>query len=68
MSRMTSQYPERVYSSSEEGRQRSAAEWRRPGKISPGWLLAGLAGIGIAAWMVYHFGPDFVRYVKMERM
>ncbi len=38
------------------------------GKIPKGWMLAGLAGIGVAAWMVWHFGPDFVRYMKMERM
>lgn len=67
MSRLASQYPERIYSSGEEERQRQRME-RRGGGISTGWMLAGLAGIGLATWMVYHFGPDVARYLKMERM
>lgn len=68
MSRMTSQYPERVYSSSEEKGMLHLPKMGGMKKSSRGWMLAGLAGVGIAAWMVWRFGPDFVRYVKMERM
>jgi hypothetical protein len=31
-------------------------------------MLAGLVGIGVAAWMAWHFGPDLARYMKIERM
>ena len=31
-------------------------------------MLAGLAAVGIGAWMIWHFGPDLRRYLKMERM
>jgi hypothetical protein len=31
-------------------------------------MLAGLVGIGLAAWMAWHFVPDLKRYIKMERM
>ena len=41
MSRVTSQYPERVYSSSEEGEHRRLLE--RENVRRPGLLLAGLA-------------------------
>ncbi len=68
MSRMTSEYPERVYSSGEEERRHHLTEGGRSKGMSGGWMLAGLVGIGVAAWMVWHFGPDVVRYVKMERM
>ncbi len=68
MSRPTSEYPERVYSSGEEGKQRHLLGRDRSGGISTGWLLAGLAGVGLAAYMAWHFGPDLARYVKMERM
>lgn len=67
MSRMTSQYPERVYSTSEE-EQRPLMKRLGGKKLSTGWMIAGLAVLGVGAWMVYHFGPDFRRYMKMERM
>lgn len=35
---------------------------------STGLLLAGVAAIALGAWAVYHFGPDFRRYIKMEMM
>jgi hypothetical protein len=38
------------------------------GGLSPGWGLAGLAVLALGALAVYHFGPDFRRYIKMERM
>ena len=68
MSRMTSPYPERVYSSSEEERQRPAVERKRLEGLSTGWLLAGLAALGLGAWAVYHFGPDVRRYLKIRKM
>ncbi|HEY7328937.1 MAG TPA: hypothetical protein VH592_14940 [Gemmataceae bacterium] len=66
MSRLTTQYPERVYSMSEEKSQSGSRE--RPAIRRPGLVLAGLVALGVGAWMIYHFGPDFVRYMKMERM
>jgi hypothetical protein len=35
---------------------------------SKGWLLAGAGAVALAAFAAYYFGPDFARYVKMERM
>lgn len=67
MSRMSSEYPERVYSSSEQEKRLPLPKLGDLG-VSKGWMLAGLAAVGIGAWMVWHFGPDFVRYMKMERM
>lgn len=68
MANRTSEYPERVYSSGEEGRSRHLAERSGSGGISTGWLIAGLAAVGVSAWALYHFGPDLRRYLKMERM
>lgn len=68
MSRMTSQYPERVFSSSDEGKMQQMARALGGKKRSAGWMLAGLAGVGLVAWMAWHFGPDLQRYIKMERM
>jgi hypothetical protein len=65
---MTSPYPERVHSSEEEWRLRRLAERLGSGGRSPGLMLAGLAAVGIGAWMIWHFGPDLRRYLKMERM
>jgi hypothetical protein len=66
MSRMTSQYPERVYSSGEESRSHESLERRRPN--SPGLLLAGLAVLGLGAWAWFYFGPDVRRYLKIRSM
>ena len=44
------------------------ARWAGPAGVSPGWLLAGVAVAAVGVWAWYHFGPDFRRYVKMERM
>jgi len=30
--------------------------------------LAALAAVGLVALAVYYFGPDLVRYLKIERM
>jgi hypothetical protein len=68
MSQQTSPYPERVYSSSEEGKWRQLRERLRPEGISPAVLIGGLAVLGLGLFAVYKFGPDFVRYLKMERM
>ena len=54
---------------SEEWRERVAPALRSAtGNLSPGWTLAGLAVLALGALAVYHFGPDFRRYIKMERM
>lgn len=68
MSRITSQYPERVYSSATQEHSRRPGKRSGGGRISKGWMIAGLAAIGVGVWMVYHFGPDLARYMKMERM
>ncbi len=68
MSRVMSQYPERVYSTGEEKEMLHLPKRGGMKKLPKGWMFAGLAGIGVAAWMVWHFGPDFIRYMKMERM
>ena len=36
--------------------------------ISPGLLVAGLAALGLGAFLAYSLGPDLVRYLKIERM
>jgi hypothetical protein len=36
--------------------------------MSTGWLIAGLAVLGLGVWAAYRFGPDFARYRKMESM
>ena len=49
-------------------------EYRFPGLVehygrpSPGLVIAGVAvvGLGVLAWNM--FGPDLVRYIKIERM
>lgn len=68
MSRMTSQYPERVFSSSEEERQRPLTERMRRGGTSAGWLLVGLAALGLGVFAWRHFAPDVRRYIKIRNM
>jgi hypothetical protein len=68
MASRTSEYPERVYSSAEEEKRRPWRERAGSEGISTGWLIAGLAVVGVGAWALYHFGPDLRRYLKMERM
>jgi len=68
MSRMTSEYPERVYSSSEEGRRRSLAEQSGSRSASPNLLIAGLAVVGLGALAWYYFGSDLKRYLKIRDM
>jgi hypothetical protein len=65
---MTSNYPERVYSSEDERRLRRLAERLDSGSRSTGLLLAGLAVVSVGAWMLWQFGPDLRRYLKIERM
>jgi len=66
MSRLPTQYPERVYASSTEEKRQGVMEQIRSKGTGRMWLIGGLAILGLLA--VYKFGPDFVRYVKMERM
>jgi hypothetical protein len=68
MSRITSEYPERVYASSvPEKKHRLIEQMRSTGKDRL-WLIGGLAAIGLGIWAAYKFGPDLARYIKMERM
>jgi hypothetical protein len=66
MSRIASQYPERVYATSTQEKQDGLMERMRSKGTGRMWLIGGLAVLGLLA--VYKFGPDFVRYMKMERM
>lgn len=66
MSRITSQYPERVYSSREEEPARGFMERARP--HGSGMMLAGLAALGLGALAWYYFGPDVRRYLKIRNM
>lgn len=68
MSRITSQYPERVYPSSTEEKSRGLMEKVRSTDKSAIWLIGGLAVLGLGFLAAYKFGPDLVRYIKMERM
>jgi hypothetical protein len=43
-------------------------ERSRSGGISTGWLIAGLAAAGLAAWAWYTLGPDLRRYLKIRSM
>jgi hypothetical protein len=66
MSRSTTQYPERVYSSGEQRKQHALRE--REGVGRPGLLLAGLAAFGLGALAWYYLGPELRRYIKLTRM
>jgi hypothetical protein len=66
MSRMTTPYPERVYSSGEERQHRGLLE--REAVRRPGLMLAGLAAVGLGALAWYYFGPELRRYIKVSRM
>lgn len=68
MSRITSQYPERVYATGKEEERQSLMERMNAKGMSRGWMIGGLVVLGLGLLAVYKFGPDFVRYVKMERM
>lgn len=56
------------YAPSEEWRRSTDLAGQGGMGISSGWLLGGLAVLGIGVWMAWHFGPDVARYIKMERM
>lgn len=69
MSRMTAQYPERVYTTEEE-RRRHSGMLREGGfgRGGNGLLLAGLAVVGLGALALYYLGPDLRRYLKIRNM
>jgi hypothetical protein len=54
----------------DERRERSMSTRRTEDSsgTSTGLVLAGIAVVAIGVWAVYHFGPDFRRYIKMEMM
>jgi hypothetical protein len=66
---MTTQYPERVYTTEEERQRHSGMlrerQFRRGGN---GLLLAGLAVVGLGALALYYLGPDLRRYLKIRNM
>ena len=70
MAELTSTYSTGLVDrASEEWHDRVAPALRSAaGGMSPGWALAGLAVLALGALAIYHFGPDFRRYIKMERM
>lgn len=68
MSRMTSQYPERVYTTSEEERNHGLMRQLSMKSKGRGWMIGGMLALGLGVLAIYKFGPDFVRYMKMERM
>jgi hypothetical protein len=41
---------------------------RSSGGISTGWLVAGLAVVGLGALAWYYLGPDLRRYLKIRSM
>lgn len=67
MSRI-SQYPERVYASSTEEKSQGLMEQMRSKTKGRGWMIGGLVVLGLGLFAAYKFGPDLVRYIKMERM
>jgi hypothetical protein len=55
--------------SSEPWRGQPATTGRaRSGGISPGWLITGLAVVGLGALAWYYLGPDLRRYMKIRNM
>jgi hypothetical protein len=38
------------------------------GGLSTGWLLTGLAVVGLGALAWYYLGPDLRRYLKIRNM
>lgn len=68
MSRITSEYPERVYASSTEETNQGLMERMRSKSPGRGWMIGGLLVLGVGLLAAYKFGPDLVRYIKMERM
>lgn len=69
MTRLRPEYPERVYSSpGEESAMHRLMEQMRPRTRGSGWMIGGMVLLGLGVWAVYKFGPDFARYMKMERM
>lgn len=68
MPRMTTQYPERVYTTGE--RRPPSGMLRESGLVrgGNGLLLAGLAVVGLGALALYYLGPDLRRYLKIRNM
>jgi hypothetical protein len=69
MSRVTTEHPERVYTTDEERRRPSGmSRESRIGRGGNGLLLAGLAAVGLGALAFYHLAPDLRRYLKIRNM
>lgn len=50
------------------GRAAVAQTSAKGGGISTGWLIAGLAVVGLGALAWYYLGPDLKRYMKIRNM
>lgn len=49
-------------------RRSSQGEWSGSRQMSPAWTIVGVGAAVLLGLAVYHFGPDFKRYLKIERM
>jgi hypothetical protein len=58
-------YEEAVY---DRGRGRYLKEYPPPRRSNAGFLIAGLAVIGVGALAWYYLGPDVRRYMKIRNM
>jgi hypothetical protein len=52
----------------DERRGNAVGAGRGPMNLSLGTLVAGLAVVGLGVVIIRHFGPDLIRYLKIERM
>lgn len=70
MSRLTSEmHGRRAVAHGDGSKARTAlASQTSSGGLSTGWLLAGLAVVGLGALAWYYLGPDLKRYLKIRNM
>jgi hypothetical protein len=50
------------------GRRSALARHARSLGPHPGWVLAGVAAVGLGLQAVYYIGPDVKRYMKLRNM
>ncbi len=61
-------YRQHVAETGYEGSGQRLVRRRRSATGGPGWMIGGLVVLGVGLLAAYKFGPDLVRYIKMERM
>jgi hypothetical protein len=61
------QPPQSHYPSNDWGRRPAIVEWVQP-RSNAGFLIAGLAVIGLGALAWQYLGPDLRRYMKIRSM